>query len=147
MGIDRLGRPYTAGAFTNRYVGDLAGAVALTAVGTAVAVTAIANSQRRVPANTRITFTSVSLYVKTGGTAVGPVLNFQYSLAGTGDWTNIGSYAFGTQADDTTAVVTCDSTIELAAGDLVRWAVGAGTAVSSPVFHAVGEWIEVFEST
>lgn len=147
MSIDRLGRPYTAGAFHNINIGDLAQAVALTVVGTAGAVAAIANSQRRVPANSAVKFKAVALYVKTGGTAAGPVLAFQYSLAGTGAWTNIGTYAFGTQADDTSGSMTCDETINLVAGDRTRFAVLVGTAASSPVFHATGEWQEAYVAT
>lgn len=72
------------------------------------------------------------LRMTTGGTAAGPSITVGKSLAGTGAVTAIGTQAFGTSADGSTATVSLSST-DFDAGDEIVITNLAGTAASTPV--------------
>jgi len=73
----------------------------------------------------------VRMRLLTGGTAAGPTITFNTSLAGTGALAPIGTYAFGTSADGSVASVTLADT-RLAANDEIVVSNVAGTAASTP---------------
>jgi hypothetical protein len=113
---------------------------AVSVAGTAAAITAFAATVRKVPFKMRLRgATRVST---TGGTAAGPTILAQYSLAGTGTWTSIGTCAFGTDADGASSDFSVTETT-LADGDLFRFAIAAGTAAATHVCNFVAEFIEV----
>jgi hypothetical protein len=114
---------------------------AVSIAGTAAADTAIADTQRVLPLNGK--FVAGRVYLKTGGTAAGPKLLFQYSRAGTGTYTTFGSWTSGTAADNTGGSAGFTDT-QLLAGDFVRCAVLAGTAAATPVVHAALVFQETF---
>lgn len=67
----------------------------------------------------------------TGGTAAGPVITFNTSLAGTGTVSPIGTYSFGTSANGTQVSVTLADTFMTDGDELVIQNV-AGTAAATP---------------
>ncbi len=110
-------------------------------VGTAAAITALAATQICLPFKMKLrgaTRTST-----TGGTAAGPTVLAQYSLAGTGSWTSIGTAAFGTDANGTAADFGVTETT-LADGDCFRLAIAAGTAAATHTVNFVAEFVEVY---
>lgn len=136
---DSFGRSYSA-------IGAAQGMVRLeviTIVGTAAAITATANSQLVVPFACKIR--SARAFIKTGGTAAGPSPLLQYSTAGTGAWTTIGTLTLGTNADNTLVAFSVTETA-LAAGDALRIAAPAGTLAASPVLHVTIGFTEEFTS-
>lgn len=115
---------------------------AVSVVGTAASVTALAATYRKIPFRSKIMgATRVST---TGGTAAGPTVLLQYSLAGTGTWTSIGTAAFGTDADLTSSDFSVTAT-ELADGDLIRLAIAAGTAAATHTVNFAIELIDLYE--
>lgn len=134
---DSIGRPYSA-------VGQAQGIVVLDTIslpGTAAAITAAVNSQIVLPI--RATIRAAQAFIKTGGTAAGPVVLLQYSVDGTGTWTTFGSAASGTDADNAVKAFTVTATT-LDAGDAVRLAIAAGTAAATPVWHVSVAFSEEF---
>ena len=79
----------------------------------------------------------------TGGTAAGPVVLLQKSLAGTGAGVTFGSYLMGTAADASTGVFTVTSTA-FASGDALLVTNLAGTAAATPKMNIAVEWKETF---
>jgi hypothetical protein len=136
---DSRGRSYSD--VGSRFLFKMASNVAVS--GTAASITALDTTQWRVNFNCRVI--GLSAYFKTGGTAAGPVILLQRSLAGTGAWTSIGTLNVGTRADSTGAAASVTET-DLAEGDLVRFAIAAGTAASTPTFSATIDLIENFVS-
>jgi hypothetical protein len=108
-------------------------------VGTAASITALAPTQFRLPYACKIT--GANRISTTGGTAAGPTVLLQHSLAGTGTWTSIGTAAFGTDADGTTSELSVTAT-DLAADDHIRLAIAAGTAAAT---HTVNFLVELNE--
>lgn len=114
----------------------------LSVVGTAGSITGLATSVYKLPYAAKIVgATRVST---TGGTAAGPTLLLQYSLAGTGTWTSIGTCAFGTDADGTTSDFSVTAT-SLSDGDCIRCAIAAGTAASTHTTNVAIEFIDLYE--
>lgn len=113
----------------------------VTCAGTAAAITAIDATQWRV--NFKCKITGISAYIKTGGTAAGPVVLLQRSVAGTGSYATIGTITIGTKAD-ATGVAGAVTETSCDAGDFLQLAVGAGTAASSPVISAFLDVVEEF---
>ena len=115
--------------------------VAFTMVGTGASIAALANSQLVIPPTFYGKVKGISVYVKTGGSAgsaaAGLPLLLQYSLAGTGTYTTIGSCTFGSAIADNTAHATAgvDSTVQLAPGDFLRLATAAGTVAIGQIVH------------
>ena len=109
-------------------------------VGTASAITAIASTVFKLPFNAKIKgATRVST---TGGTAAGPTVLVQYSLAGTGTWTSIGTAAFGTDADGTGSDFSVTAT-SLSDGDQIRLALAAGTAAATHTCNFTVEMVDI----
>jgi hypothetical protein len=110
-----------------------------TSAGGAIAATSI-----RIPFPMKII--GVSLYLTTGGTAAGPVLNVVKSLAGTGADVAFGTATFGTQADATLKEMSVTET-NVTTGDVVRLSVVGGTIASTPVIgSAMISYMELFET-
>lgn len=109
--------------------------------GTAASITAAANSQVVLPIGAVIR--AAQAFIKTGGTAAGPVCLLQYSVDGTGTWTTFGSAASGTDADNAVKAFTVTAT-SLDAGDALRLAIAAGTAAATPVWHVSVAFTERF---
>lgn len=114
----------------------------ISVAGTNAAITALADTQRRFMAPVKFLGTA-GVWIKTGGTAAGPSVLLQYSTAGTGTWTSFGTWASGTDADGTAdSFVVTETT--LAAGDVVRLAIAAGTAAATPVVEVTIPFVEAF---
>ena len=104
----------------------------------------LAATSLRIPFPMRII--GCSLYLTTGGTAAGPVLNMVKSLAGTGSDVAFGTATFGTQADATLKEMSVTET-NFTTGDVVRLSVVGGTIASTPVIgSALITFIELFET-
>lgn len=88
-----------------------------------------------------MTVDAASIVMQTGGTAAGPTVAVQKSLAGTGTATNVGTYNVGTAADNTSAALTVTAT-NFAAGDHLLITNLAGTAASTPKANLMLEWKE-----
>jgi hypothetical protein len=137
--MDARGRSYSD--VGSRFAFKLASNVAC--AGTAAAITAVDGTQWRVNFNCKVV--GISAYIKTGGTAAGPVILLQRSLAGTGAYASIGTITIGTKAD-ATGVAGAVTETDLLAGDFLQLAVGAGTAASTPTISAFLDLIENFVS-
>jgi hypothetical protein len=113
---------------------------AVSVVGTAASITALTATVTCLPFKCKLRgATRVST---TGGTAAGPTVLIQSSLAGTGTWTSIGTAAFGTDANDTMSDFSVTETA-LADGDGLRLALAAGTAAATHTCNFAIELIEV----
>ena len=88
-----------------------------------------------------MTVDAASIVMMTGGTAAGPTVAVQKSLAGTGAAASIGTYNVGTAADNASAALTITAT-NFAAGDHLLIANLAGTAASTPKVNLMLEWKE-----
>lgn len=113
----------------------------ISTVGTAAAITALAAATVSIPFKMKLR--GATRLSTTGGTAAGPTVLAQYSLAGTGAWTSIGTAAFGTDADGTAADFSVTET-EIADGDKFRLAIAAGTAAATHTVNYCVEFVEVF---
>lgn len=113
---------------------------AVSVAGTAASITALTATRVSMPFKMRLR--GATRLSTTGGTAAGPTVLAQYSLAGTGAWTSIGTCAFGTDADGTAADFSVTETT-LADGDQFRFAVAAGTAAATHTTNFIAEFIEV----
>lgn len=113
---------------------------AVSVAGTAASITALTGTRVSMPFKMRLR--GATRLSTTGGTAAGPTVLAQYSLAGTGAWTSIGTCAFGTDADGTAADFSVTETT-LADGDQFRFAVAAGTAAATHTVNFIAEFIEV----
>lgn len=109
--------------------------------GTAAAITALAAATVSIPFKMKLR--GATRLSTTGGTAAGPTVLAQYSLAGTGAWTSIGTAAFGTDANGTAADFGVTETT-LADGDQFRLAIAAGTAAATHTVNFIAEFVEVF---
>ena len=110
-------------------------------VGTAAAITALSATTSNMPFAAKIKgATRVS---STGGTAAGPTVLVQTSLAGTGAWTSIGTAAFGTDASGIGSAFSVTETA-VASGDFIRLAIAAGTAAATHTCNFMVEFTEVF---
>lgn|SRR3990167_1627967 len=109
-------------------------------VGTAAAITALAATTFKMPFKCKLR--GATRISTTGGTAAGPTVLAQYSLAGTGAWTSIGTCAFGTDADGAGSDFSVTETT-LADGDHFRFAIAAGTAAATHTANFVAEFTEV----
>ncbi|MCR4286875.1 MAG: hypothetical protein NUW09_02550 [Deltaproteobacteria bacterium] len=109
-------------------------------VGTAAAITALTATVLSIPFKCKLR--GATRLSTTGGTAAGPTVLAQYSLAGTGTWTSIGTAAFGTNADGAASDFGVTETT-LADGDQFRFAIAAGTAAATHTVNFVAEFIEV----
>jgi hypothetical protein len=108
--------------------------------GTAASITGLATTYISLPFNCKLRGgTRIST---TGGTAAGPTVLIQYSLAGTGSWTSIGTAAFGTDADLKASDFSVTET-KLADGDQVRLAIAAGTAAATHVCNFALEFVDI----
>ena len=107
--------------------------------GTAAAATVLI--RLRIPR--AITIDEATVVAMTGGTAAGPTLALQKSLAGTGAGANFATHNFGTAADNASAALTVTST-DFVAGDHLLITNLAGTAASSPNFNLILGWKETF---
>lgn len=108
--------------------------------GTAASITALTAAQWKMPFNCKLRGgTRVST---TGGTAAGPSVLIQSSLAGTGTWTSLGTAAFGTDASGVGSDFTVADTAVLD-GDHVRLAIAAGTAAATHTVNFVLEFVEM----
>lgn len=85
----------------------------------------------RIPMTDSIAIDKIRMVAMTGGTADGPVVKIQKSLAGTGAASDIASQNTGTSADDTAFALTVTET-DLDAGDHLLITNAAGTAASTP---------------
>lgn len=112
---------------------------AVSVVGTAASATALAATTYVLPFNCK--FRGATRLSTTGGTAAGPSVLVQYSLAGTGTWTSIGTAAFGTDANGTGSDFSTTDT-DLADGDHIRIALAAGTAAATHTVNFLLEFVE-----
>lgn len=85
--------------------------------------------------------TGASYNITTGGTAAGPTVTLERSLAGTGAAEVFGTLAFGTAANSTAGNMTLTTT-NFVAGDEIRLKTVAGTAAATPVVDFFIEWQE-----
>jgi len=114
----------------------------ISVAGTAASTTELAATRIKLPFRAKIVgATRVS---STGGTAAGPSVLLQHSLAGTGSFTSIGTATFGTDADGTGSDFSVTAT-NLADGDQVRLAIAAGTAAATHTVNFVLEFVELYE--
>jgi len=90
-----------------------------------------------------ITVDKASVVAMTGGTAAGPNLVLQKSLAGTGTAAGFATHNFGTAADNASAALTVAST-DFAAGDHLLITNAAGTAASTPKANLMIGYVESF---
>lgn len=109
-------------------------------VGTAASLTGLAATTVSIPFKMKLR--GATRLSTTGGTAAGPTVVAQYSLAGTGTWTSIGTCAFGTDANLTASDFSVTAT-SLADGDQFRFALAAGTAAATHTVNFVAEFVEV----
>ena len=131
--------PYDGGRYQTKQLIPFTG---VSVAGTAASITALAATQIEVPFKAKLTgATRVST---TGGTGAGPTVLLQYSLAGTGAWTSVGTAAFGTDADGTGTSFTVTAT-NIADNDNIRLAIAAGTAASTHTVNFVVELNEEWE--
>lgn len=84
---------------------------------------------------------AVAYNITTGGTAAGPAVTIERSLAGTGAAEVFGTLTFGTVANSTAGNMSITSTNFLA-GDEVRIKTVVGTAASSPIVDFFIGWQE-----
>jgi len=113
---------------------------AITVNGTQAALAAVTATQTCLPFKCKLRgATRVST---TGSTAAGPTMLVQYSLAGTGTWTSIGTCAFGTDANGAASDFSVTETA-LADGDCFRFAIAAGTAAAAHTVNVIAEFVEV----
>lgn len=100
--------------------------------GITVAGTAAADAELlRIPINRDIKVEAIRMVAMTGGTADGPTVQVQKSLAGTGAAEDIATQNVGTSADNTQFDLTVSAT-DLAEGDVLIVSNAAGTAASTP---------------
>ena len=85
----------------------------------------------RIPMTDNVAVDKIRMVAMTGGTADGPVVKIQKSLAGTGAGSDIGTQNVGTSADNAAFTVTTTET-DLDAGDHLLITNAAGTAASTP---------------
>ena len=111
----------------------------MTIPGTAAADTVLVKLRMPRP----VTIDAATSANMTGGTAAGPVVLLQKSLAGTGAGVTFGSYLMGTAANSSTGVFTVTSTA-FASGDALLVTNLAGTAASTPTMNIAVEWKETF---
>lgn len=86
----------------------------------------------RIPLAVGTKLNTLKMRMSTGGTAAGPTITVNSSLAGTGALVPIGTYAFGTNANGAVATLSFTST-EFANGDEVVISNVAGTVAATPV--------------
>lgn len=115
----------------------IAASAGISVPGTAAAATVLV--RLRIPQ--AVTVDGASIVMMTGGTAAGPTVAIQKSLAGTGTATNVGTYNVGTAADNTAADLTITNT-NFAAGDHLLITNLAGTAASTPKVNLLIKWKE-----
>lgn len=115
----------------------IAASAGISVPGTAASATVLV--RLRVPQ--AVTVDGASIVMMTGGTAAGPTVAIQKSLAGTGTATNVGTYNVGTAADNDSANLTITNT-NFAAGDHLLITNLAGTAASTPKVNLVVKWKE-----
>lgn len=115
----------------------IAASAGISVPGTAAAATVLV--RLRIPQ--AVTVDGASIVMMTGGTAAGPTVAIQKSLAGTGTATNVGTYNVGTAADNASADLTITNT-NFAAGDHLLITNLAGTAASTPKVNLVVKWKE-----
>lgn len=109
-------------------------------VGTQASLAAIAASTFRIPFRAKVLgATRVST---TGGTAAGPTVLLQRSVAGTGAWTSFGTAAFGTDADGRGTAFSVTPTV-FEAGDHIRLAIAAGTAAATHTCNFLIEMVDL----
>jgi hypothetical protein len=100
--------------------------------GISVPGTAAADTELvRIPITDYIKVEEVRLVAMTGGTADGPTVQIQKSLAGTGAAADIATQNIGTSADNAAFNLTVTTT-DLAPGDHLIVSNAAGTAASTP---------------
>lgn len=85
----------------------------------------------RIPLAGALHINKVRMRLITGGTAAGPVITFNTSLAGTGTVAPIGTFTFGTAANGAVTSVTLADT-QLAANDEIVIQNVAGTVAATP---------------
>jgi len=100
--------------------------------GISVPGTAAADTELlRIPVNRDIKVEAIRMVAMTGGTADGPTVQIQKSLAGTGAASDIATQNVGTSADNTQFDLTVTAT-DIAEGDVLIVSNAAGTAASTP---------------
>lgn len=119
--------------------------VGLSVPGTAAADTLV-GKPFVVPAafGSKLDLLGATAYITTGGTAAGPNVAVQRSLAGTGAWTTIATLNIGTAADASRKNFTLSAAYTITAGDSLRIANIAGTVASTPVIEVSLAFQEVF---
>ena len=130
---------YDSGQIQARRMLPLANASGYTIPGTAASDTVII----KIRILDSITIDSAGYVAMTGGTAAGPTVALQKSLAGTGAGVTFASKAFGTAADATTAAMTVTSTT-FVAGDCLLVTNVAGTSASTPKLNLTIGYKETF---
>lgn len=81
-----------------------------------------------------IVLDEVSVIAMTGGTAAGPIITVNSSVAGTGTLVPIGTFKVGTTADKINLGAITIASTSLSSGDHLVLQVVAGTAASAPKF-------------
>jgi hypothetical protein len=92
----------------------------------------------RIPAAAQLHVNKARLRLLTGGTAAGPVITFNTSLAGTGAVAPIGTHTFGTSADGSVASVTLADTVLAANDELVIQNVAGTVAATPKIVFSIG---------
>jgi len=130
---------YDSGRYHTRQLMPIAASAGISVPGTAAAATTLV--RLRIPR--AMTIDEATVLAMTGGTAAGPTLILQKSLAGTGTAAGFATHAFGTDADNASAAITVTSTA-FAAGDHLLIVNAAGTAASTPKANLLIGWKESF---
>jgi len=130
---------YDKSRFTARQVLPLTAPTGVSVPGTAASATQLI----RLRMTDYMTVDKGGVVATTGGTAAGPTIIFQRSVAGTGTAVAFATHAFGTDADNDGAAITVTST-DFDPGDELIVVNAAGTAASTPVATLMLGWKETF---
>ena len=134
-----MGGSYDEGKFTTRRVMPIAASGGISVPGTASSTTELV----RLVILDSITIDAARMVAMTGGTAAGPTVLLQKSLAGTGTATSFGTKAFGTAADNAAFNFSPTSTT-FVAGDHLIIANLAGTSAATPKANITIGYLETF---
>lgn len=140
-----MGDTRTYSEYGSKFMSHHAGGPGLSVPGTAAADTLV-GKPFTVPSafGSKLDLIGADAYITTGGTAAGPNIAIQRSLAGTGAWTAIATLNVGTSADATVKGFTLAAAVTITAGDKLRIANIAGTVASTPTVDVHLAFQEVF---
>lgn len=130
---------YDGSEYTVRRILPIVASGGISVVGTAASDTVLV----RLVLTDSITIDKVRAVAMTGGTAAGPNVKVQYSLAGTGAATTLATIAVGTSADNAALAPTVTSQAFIA-GDHLLITLAAGTAASTPKLNITLGYKETF---